>query len=161
ARDRDGGDPASGSRRWTCRPAPVLRPSGEAHRRSRAIQRRSTDRRRYLRFGPARRRLEADLPTARPLMRPQVTGLTRATLETAPAVCRGCVWWQSRGTRGVDKERWIDRAEEEWGPWGTVYYDDDGRLLGSMQYGPSELFPRAEGLPAGPPTDDAVLVTCA
>jgi hypothetical protein len=94
-------------------------------------------------------------------MRPHVTGLTGATLETAPTVCRGCVWWQSRGTRRVDKERWIDRAEEEWGPWGTVYYDDDGRLLGSMQYGPSELFPRAEELPAGPPSDDAVLVTCA
>ena len=94
-------------------------------------------------------------------MRPHVTGLTGATLETAPTVCRGCVWWQSRGTRRVDKERWIDRAEEDWGPWGTVYYDDDGRLLGSMQYGPSELFPRAEDLPAGPPSDDAVLVTCA
>jgi hypothetical protein len=94
-------------------------------------------------------------------MRPHVTGLTGATLETAPTVCRGCVWWQSRGTRRVDKERWVDRAEDEWGPWGTVYYDDDGRLLGSMQYGPSELFPRAEELPAGPPSDDAVLVTCA
>jgi hypothetical protein len=42
-----------------------------------------------------------------------------------------------------------------------VYYDDDGRLLGSMQYGPAELFPRAAELPAGPPSDDAVLVTCA
>ncbi len=30
-----------------------------------------------------------------------------------------------------------------------------------MQYGPSELFPRAEDLPAGPPSDDAVLITCA
>jgi hypothetical protein len=94
-------------------------------------------------------------------MRPHVTGLTGATLETAPPVCRGCVWWQSRGTRAVDKQRWINRAEEEWGPWGTVYYDDDGRLLGSMQYGLSELFPRAAELPAGPPSDDAVLVTCA
>src|SRR5690349_25088971 len=35
------------------------------------------------------------------------------------------------------------------------------RLLGSMQYGPAGLFPRARELPAGPPTDDAVLVTCA
>ena len=42
-----------------------------------------------------------------------------------------------------------------------MYYDDDGRVLGSMQYGPSGLFPRAAELPAGPPTDDAVLVTCA
>ncbi len=30
-----------------------------------------------------------------------------------------------------------------------------------MQYGPSELFPRAEDLPAGPASDDAALVTCA
>ena len=39
--------------------------------------------------------------------------------------------------------------------------DDDGRVLGSMQYGPSDLFPRAEDLPAGPPSEDAALVTCA
>ena len=30
-----------------------------------------------------------------------------------------------------------------------------------MQCGPSGLFPRANELPAGPPSDDAVLVTCA
>ena len=61
----------------------------------------------------------------------------------------------------VDKRRWIQKAEEEWGAWGTVYYDADGRLLGSMQYGPSGLFPRAARLPAGPPSPEAVLVTCA
>jgi hypothetical protein len=93
-------------------------------------------------------------------MPPRVAGLTGATLETAPSVCHDCVWWQSR-TREVDKRRWIARAEEEWGAWGTVYYDADGRLLGSMQYGPSGLFPRATELPAGPPSPEAVLVTCA
>jgi hypothetical protein len=90
-----------------------------------------------------------------------VAGLTGATLETAPTVCHECVWWQTRSGRRMDKRRWIERAEEEWGAWGTVYYDDDGRLLGSMQYGPGELFPRAAELPAGPPSADAVLVTCA
>ena len=30
-----------------------------------------------------------------------------------------------------------------------------------MQYGPTELFPHAADLPAGPPSQDAVLVTCA
>src|SRR5206468_1812653 len=55
----------------------------------------------------------------------------------------------------------IAGTEEEWGAWGTVYYDDDARVLGSMQYGPSDLFPRASELPAGPPSHDAVLVTCA
>ncbi|HEV8248568.1 MAG TPA: hypothetical protein VGQ15_01220 [Gaiellaceae bacterium] len=90
-----------------------------------------------------------------------ITGLTGATIETAPAVCQSCVWWQSRSDRAADKRRWIERAESEWGPWGSVYYDDDGRVLGSMQCGPAELFPRAFELPAGPPSDDAVLVTCA
>jgi len=91
----------------------------------------------------------------------RLDGLTHATLHTAPSVCQGCVWWQSRASRATNKERWMDRAEEEWGAWGTVYADEDGRVLGSMQYGPSELFPRAAELPAGPPSPDAVLVTCA
>jgi hypothetical protein len=71
------------------------------------------------------------------------------------------VWWQSRPGKHPDKRRWIEKAETEWGPWGTVYYDTDARLLGSMQYGPAALFPRGAALPAGPPSDDAILVTCA
>ena len=91
----------------------------------------------------------------------RVAGLTRGTIATAPSVCRECVWWQSRGNKTASKERWIEKVEEESGEWGTIYYDDDGRALGSMQYGPTRLFPRADELPAGPPSDDAVLVTCA
>jgi hypothetical protein len=91
----------------------------------------------------------------------RVLGLTGATLQTAPTVCHDCIFWQSRPRREVEKKRWIARAEDEWGAWGTVYYDADGHLLGSMQYGPAPLFPRAYELPGGPPSDDAVLVTCA
>jgi hypothetical protein len=95
-------------------------------------------------------------------MSTRLAGLTGATLEHVASVCHECVWWQSRtGGRRVDKRRWIERGETEFGAWGTVYYDDDGRVLGSMQYGPAGLFPRADELPAGPPSDDAVLVTCA
>src|SRR5205085_3357901 len=64
-----------------------------------------------------------------------VAGLTGATLLTAPTVCHECIWWQSRGHRSVDKRKWIEKTESEWGAWGTVYYDDDQRVLGSMQYG--------------------------
>jgi len=94
-------------------------------------------------------------------MATRVAGLTGATLPSAPSVCHDCIWWQARPGRSLGKDKWIERAEDEWGAWGTVYYDDDRRLLGSMQYGPSGLFPRAAELPAGPPSDDAVLVTCA
>ena len=91
----------------------------------------------------------------------RVEALTGATLRRAPSVCQTCVWWQEGGRRLRDKEQWTDRVEEEWGSWGSLYLEDDGRVLGSMQYGPAALFPRAAELPAGPPSDDAVLVTCA
>jgi hypothetical protein len=71
------------------------------------------------------------------------------------------VFWQSRAGKRTSKRKWIEKAEDDWGAWGTLYVDDDGRVLGSMQYGPSELFPRAEHLPAGPASEDAVLITCA
>ena len=93
-------------------------------------------------------------------MTTRLVGLTGATLPSVPSVCHGCIWWQSRGGR-LDKVRWIEKAEEEWGAWGSVYRDDDGRVLGSMQYGAATLFPRAWELPAGPPSEDAMLVTCA
>jgi hypothetical protein len=91
----------------------------------------------------------------------RLAGLTKLTLETAPAVCHECIWWQSRGRRELDKDRWMERVELEFGSFGTIYYDGDGRVLGSMQYGPVGAFPRAQELPGGPPSDDAMLVTCA
>ena len=92
---------------------------------------------------------------------PNLAGLTKLTLETAPTVCHECVWWQSRRGREIDKDRWMEKVELEFGAFGTVYYDVDGRVLASMQYGPSASFPRAYQLPGGPPSDDAMLVTCA
>jgi hypothetical protein len=92
---------------------------------------------------------------------PRLTGLTKLTLETAPSVCHECIWWQTGGRREVDKDRWIEKVEDEFGAFGTVYYDSDGRVLGSMQYGPAAAFPRATELPAGPASEDAILVTCA
>ncbi|HSE80119.1 MAG TPA: hypothetical protein VLA87_00325, partial [Gaiellaceae bacterium] len=87
--------------------------------------------------------------------------VTRASLQDAPPVCVDCVFWQSRSGRPADKDRWAERTEEEWGAWGTMYHAEGNRLLGFVQYGPSGRFPRASDLPAGPPSPDAVLVTCA
>lgn len=87
--------------------------------------------------------------------------VTRATIAGAPPVCVDCVFWQTRSERSGAKERWAERAEDEWGAWGTMYRAEDDRLLGFLQYGPASLFPRAADLPAGPPSDDAVMITCA
>lgn len=86
---------------------------------------------------------------------------TGASIGSAPPVCVDCVFWQSRSGRPAEKGRWAERVEDEWGPWGTIYRGDGDRLLGFVQYGPSGAFPRAVDIPAGPPTEDAVLVTCA
>jgi hypothetical protein len=91
----------------------------------------------------------------------QLRPVTRATLEQAPAVCQTCAFWQAREGRDVDKARWAERVEDGWGAWGTLYVGDGDRLLGSIQYGPASVFPRAGELPAGPPSGDAVLITCA
>jgi hypothetical protein len=87
--------------------------------------------------------------------------LTWATLSDAPPVCVDCVFWQSREGRPSAKARWAEHVEEEWGPWGTLYVGDGDRLAGFIQYGPADFFPRAHELPAGPPSPDAVLITCA
>jgi hypothetical protein len=86
--------------------------------------------------------------------------LTGATEPRRPDVCRSCVWWQSHGDRPVDKRGWIEDVEYDFGSWGEVYLDGD-RHVASLQYGPAPAFPRARTLPAGPASDDAVLVTCA
>ena len=86
--------------------------------------------------------------------------VTAGSVAHAPPPCVGCVFWQTGGRRVTEKGRWADRVEEEWGAWGTLYYGEE-RLLGAMQFAPSEHFPRAQELPAGPPSPDAILITCA
>jgi hypothetical protein len=86
--------------------------------------------------------------------------LTGATEPRRPGVCRGCVWWQAQRDRPLDKSRWIADVEDEFGSWGEVYLDGE-RHVASLQYGPAPAFRRARTLPAGPASDDAVLVTCA
>jgi len=90
-----------------------------------------------------------------------VEHLTTATVADAPLPCRGCMWWQTRpGGQPGDRLRWAHDVEDDFGPWGKLYLDD-GRVVGLIQYGPSDRFARARTLPAGPPSGDAVLVTCA
>ena len=127
-----------------------------------AVQRASpTTSRAWPKSSASRRRRRRESPPPDRLSDRAVAGLTARDARSAPSVCHDCVWWQSRGEPD-GLEGALDRAaEDDWGDWGTLYRDDDGRLLGSMQYGPAQLFPRAADLPAGPPSDDAVLVTCA
>jgi hypothetical protein len=87
--------------------------------------------------------------------------VSAVSVAHAPPPCVGCVFWQSRRERATSKGRWAERIEDGWGSWGTLYYGDADRVLGFVQFGPADHFPRAFELPAGPPSPDAILVTCA
>ena len=82
---------------------------------------------------------------------PRVDHLTGATVDTAPPPCRSCMWWQTRpGREPAERDRFIAETEDEFGPWGKIYREDD-RVIGLIQYGPAAAFPRAATMPAGPP----------
>ena len=87
--------------------------------------------------------------------------VTSVSVGDAPPPCVECVFWQTRGSRTTDKGRWAERIEDDWGAWGTLYFAEGERLHGFIQYGPVDHYPRAQELPAGPPSSDAVLITCA
>ena len=90
-----------------------------------------------------------------------VQDLVEGTLSEAPAPCQGCMWWQTRPARETqDRVRWMRDTQERFGAWGKLYRDGD-RTVGMIQYGPAERFARSRVLPGGPPSTDAVLVTCA
>jgi hypothetical protein len=83
--------------------------------------------------------------------------------ETLAPVCRDCVWWQTaRGRRsGADLRRvWEQRVEDEAGFFARALLDGDD-VIGWMHVAPALLVPRALHLPAGPPSNDAYLLTCA
>ncbi|MFA4965363.1 MAG: hypothetical protein WC709_06990, partial [Thermoleophilia bacterium] len=89
--------------------------------------------------------------------------LTAATRDLLAPVCRECVWWQCRpgaaaapGLRGS----WEHEAEAEAGFFGRALVEGDA-VIGWMHAAAARLVPRARCLPAGPPSADAYLLTCA
>ena len=62
-------------------------------------------------------------------MTTRIRGLSRLTLPETPVVCHECVWWQSKTGRRANKDRWTERVEDDFGPWGALYCEDDGRVI--------------------------------
>lgn len=91
----------------------------------------------------------------------QITSVTAASRSALPEPCISCVFWQH--DRLVTDERhkaaWAETFGRRHGAFGRVLHDGPA-FRGMVQFGPSEAFPRALALPAGPPSRDAALVTC-
>lgn len=104
-------------------------------------------------------------PTTSDGATPPVTAidLNTTTRDLLAPVCRGCTWWQEDGPvkGGEDARAWWERAvENEAGLFGRALLDGEA-VIGWMQAAPAALIPRARRLPAGPPSADAWLLTCA
>jgi hypothetical protein len=89
--------------------------------------------------------------------------LNAATRDLLAPVCRTCAWWQADAPcpPGDDPRlRWESAVESEAGLFGRALLDGEA-VIGWIQTAPAELVPRARRLPAGPPSADAWLLTCA
>jgi hypothetical protein len=88
--------------------------------------------------------------------------LNEASHELLPALCSSCTWWQE--TPGASEQllrgEWEAEVDAEAGMFGRALLEGDA-VLGWMQAAPGALVPRARRLPAGSPSSDAYLLTCA
>ena len=89
--------------------------------------------------------------------------LNAASRDLLGPCCAACSWWLTRpgvqagpGLRG----EWEREAEGEAGLFGRALLDGDA-VIGWMHAAAPRLTPRARYLPAGPPSADAYLLTCA
>lgn len=89
--------------------------------------------------------------------------LTLASGDLLAPCCATCTWWLTRpgiaAGPGLRRE-WEREAEAEAGFFGRALVDGDA-VIGWMHVAASRLTPHARCLPAGPPSPDAYLLTCA
>ena len=96
----------------------------------------------------------------------KVVRLSLDVLQDLIPPCRTCATWESPVGRGEltedeaasEKETWVSTVLREWGACGRVAYVD-GEPAGHVLYAPGRLVPGAERFLAGPPGEDAALVT--
>jgi GNAT superfamily N-acetyltransferase len=83
--------------------------------------------------------------------------LTPAQLAQLPGRCDACLFWQDAPDSLADKEEWARTVLTEWGTFGLGVVLD-GALVAHILYAPARYLPRVARLPAGPVSDDAVVL---
>jgi GNAT superfamily N-acetyltransferase len=106
----------------------------------------------------------------------EIVNLTERTLRDAPEwpnhpfSCKYCVYWEypeectdpateQKEEMFVKKLGWLQRVTKAFGACGKLVYGD-GEPIGYAQYAPSNYLPGSAGYASGPPSDDAVLISC-
>ena len=109
-------------------------------------------------------------------MNVEIADLTEGNLLDAPEwpshpfSCKYCIYWEfpeecidpaiEQKKDLIEKKLgWLRRVNNEWGNCGkTVYLE--GQSIGYAQYAPATYLPRSADYGSGPPSDDAVLISC-
>jgi len=106
----------------------------------------------------------------------ETVNLTEENLDDAPGwpdhpySCKYCIYWEypeecvDAATKRKEevfamKLAWVRRTLKDFGNCGKILYAD-GRGVGYAQYAPPGYLPSAAEYPAGPPGEDAVLISC-
>lgn len=85
-----------------------------------------------------------------------------------PYSCKYCLYWEVGGQefreigRDVAEKRkmeWFAMAKKTFGDCGKIMYLE-GRGVGYAQYAPAELLPNTNTYESGPPSKDAVFISC-
>ncbi len=87
-------------------------------------------------------------------------------IDLLPAGCRGCAWWQTRGTAPSaateareQRRRWMAGLEPTWGSTGLISTIAEDVSV-AIHYAPAAAIPRLRDLPLGPLPEQSVLLFC-
>jgi GNAT superfamily N-acetyltransferase len=98
----------------------------------------------------------------------RIRPLTPSRVAELPDDCGCCGFWESDASFGTDcgatcdpevLRAWVSLVSREWGDCGRIAYAD-GDAIGFAKYAPARYFPQVVKMPAGLPSDDAVLLAC-
>ncbi len=98
----------------------------------------------------------------------RIRSLTPQRVADLPDSCGCCGFWESSGAFGPGcgapcdpalVREWVASVQREWGDCGRLAYVD-GEAIGFAKYAPPRYFPQVQRMPAGLPSDDAVLLAC-
>ena len=92
-------------------------------------------------------------------MKPLNGGSAPSTVNTAYTGSSRSRVLQRRGGILAKKLEWLRSVKNTFGECGEIIYVD-GKPIGYAQYAPPEMLPLSAEYPSGPPSEDAVLISC-
>ena len=87
----------------------------------------------------------------------RLVNLTPAQVAELVTPCDACMFFQDDRDSLAGKEEWARTVLTEWGTFGQAV-ELDGLLVAHVLYAPARYLPKVAGSPAGPVSDDAVLL---